>query len=63
MKGKLTLKIPDALGLKSWSVTVKHSQKTEFNISAFKVSNKRIILLIRNAWRWFVIHGFLKNSI
>ena len=45
MKGKLTSKIPDVLGLKSSSVTVKHSQKTELNISAFKVFNKRIILI------------------
>ena len=44
MKGELTSKSPDLLGLKSWSVTVKHSQKTELNISAFKVFNKRIIL-------------------
>ena len=43
MKGELTSKSPDLLGLKSWSVTVKHSQKTELNISAFKVFNKCII--------------------
>ena len=45
MKGELTSKSPDLLGLKSWSVTVKHSQKTELNISAFKVFNKRIIII------------------
>ena len=47
MKGELTLKSPDLLGLKSWSITAKHSQKTELNISAFKVFNKRIILIIK----------------
>ena len=45
MKGELTLKSPDLLGLKSWSITVKNSQKAELNISAFKVFNKRIILI------------------
>ena len=45
MKGELTSKSPDLLGLKSWSITVNHSQKAELNISAFKVFNKRIILI------------------
>ena len=61
MKGELTSKSPDLLGLKSWSVTVKHSQKTELNISAFKVFNKCIP--INKECMVFVIHGFLKNSI
>ena len=43
MNGELTSKIPDLLGLKSWYIIVKHSQKTELNISAFKVFNKRIV--------------------
>ena len=45
MKGELTSKTPDLLGLKSWSITAKHLQKTELNISAFKVFSKRIILI------------------
>ena len=45
MKGELSSKSPDLLGLKPCSITVKHSQKTELNISAFKVFNKRIILI------------------
>ena len=44
MKGELSSKSPDLLGLKPCSITVKHSQKTELNISAFKVFNKRIII-------------------
>ena len=62
MKGELTSKSPDLLGLKSWSNTEKHSQKTELNISAFKVFNKRIIPINKECMV-FVIHGFLKNSI
>ena len=61
MKGELTSKGPDLLGLKSWSITGKHQQKTELNISAFKVFNSSI--LIRDAWCWFVTHGLLKNFI
>ena len=45
MKGELTSKSPDLLGLKSRSIAVKFSQKRELNISAFKVFNKRIILV------------------
>ena len=45
MKGELTSKSPDLLRLKPCPITVKHSQKTELNISAFKVFNKRIILI------------------
>ena len=45
MKGELTSKSPDLLGLKPCRITVKHSRKTELNISAFKVFNKRIILI------------------
>ena len=45
MKGELTSKSPDLFGLKSWYVTAKNSQKTELNISAFKVFNKRIIII------------------
>ena len=44
MKGELNSKSLDLLGLKSWSITVEHSQKAELNIGAFKVFNKRIIL-------------------
>ena len=45
MKGELTSKSPDLLDLKSWSITVNHSQNAELNISSFKVFNKRIILI------------------
>ena len=44
MKGELTSKGPDLLGLKSWSITGKHQQKTELNISAFKVFNSSILI-------------------
>ena len=63
MKGELTSKSPDLLGLKSWSIAAKYSQKRELNISAFKYSINVLFLSIRNAWCWFVIHGCLKNSI
>ena len=45
MKEELASKSPVLLGLKSWSITVEHSQKTELNISAFKVFNERIIII------------------
>ena len=45
MKGELTSKSPDLLGLKSWSIAAKYLQIKELNISAFKVFNKRIILI------------------
>ena len=45
MKGEVTSKSPDLLGLKPSPITVKHSRKTELNISAFKVFNKCIILI------------------
>ena len=44
-EGGMTSKNQDLFGLKSWSITLKHSQKTELNILAFKVFNKRIILI------------------
>ena len=45
MKGELTSKTQDLLGLKSWSVAVKYLQKRELNVSAFKLFNKRMILI------------------
>ena len=45
MKGKLTSKSSDLLGLKPWYITVKHSQRSELNNSAFEVFNKRIIII------------------
>ena len=62
MKGKLTSKIPDVLGLKSWSVTVKHSQKTELNISAFKVFNKRIIIIINKECMVLVCYPWISQE-
>ena len=66
MKGELTSKSPGLLGLKSWSVTVKHSQKTELNISAFKVFNKRIIpinqeCIVLVCYPWISQEFFLIN--
>ena len=37
MKGELASKNRDLLGLTSWSVAVKYSQKRELNITTFKV--------------------------
>ena len=45
MKREVTSKSPDLPGLKPWSVPAKYLQKRELSISAFKVFNKRIILI------------------
>ena len=44
-EGVLPSKSPDLLGLKLSSIAVKCFQKRKLNISAFKVFNKRIILV------------------
>ena len=63
MKGGLTSKIPDLLGLNHGLLLQNVRKRENWVFQLLNYSINELFLKIRNAWCRFVIHGCLKNSI
>ena len=63
MKGGLTSKIPDLLGLNHGLLLQNVRKRENWIFQLLNYSINELFLKIRNAWCRCVIHGCLKNSI